>query len=217
MPTTPEYGWDTPADTDYVTNGALSIRTLGDDIDATVYSIETTLTADKVAKAGDTMTGALIVPNVAASGRAIAIIQDGSNNAILQILNNAGAVQQGYILVAADNTMQLGLTGSTNNLTIDSSGNTSRLHAGETRPLPFAMEVGRVTVGANSDTTISFDSGRFTDQPIVTITGVSTASTVTTGHISTVSTSSFKLYNTTASSREFFWHAIQMTFADSEG
>ena len=37
--TTPNYGWDVPTSTDYVKDGATAIETLGDDIDATVWSI----------------------------------------------------------------------------------------------------------------------------------------------------------------------------------
>lgn len=37
--TTPNYGWDVPTSTDYVKDGATAIETLGDDIDATLYSI----------------------------------------------------------------------------------------------------------------------------------------------------------------------------------
>jgi hypothetical protein len=36
--TTPNYGWDVPTSTDYVKDGAVAIETLGDDIDATLYS-----------------------------------------------------------------------------------------------------------------------------------------------------------------------------------
>lgn len=39
MATSPHYGWDEPNDSDYVKNGALAMRTLGDDIDSTVYQI----------------------------------------------------------------------------------------------------------------------------------------------------------------------------------
>jgi hypothetical protein len=38
MPTTTNYGWTTPADTDLVKDGALAIRTLGSAIDTTVYN-----------------------------------------------------------------------------------------------------------------------------------------------------------------------------------
>lgn len=37
--TTPNYGWDVPTSTDYVKDGALAIETLGDDIDASLFSI----------------------------------------------------------------------------------------------------------------------------------------------------------------------------------
>lgn len=40
MATSPNFGWPEPNDSDYVTDGALAIRTLGDAIDSTVYSID---------------------------------------------------------------------------------------------------------------------------------------------------------------------------------
>lgn len=45
MPTTTNYGWTTPADTDLVKDGALAIRTLGNGIDTTTKNLnpETTL------------------------------------------------------------------------------------------------------------------------------------------------------------------------------
>jgi hypothetical protein len=36
--TTPNYGWDVPTSTDYVKDGAVAIETLGDDIDATLWT-----------------------------------------------------------------------------------------------------------------------------------------------------------------------------------
>ena len=36
MPTTTNFGWTTPADTDYVINGASAMRTLGSNADSTV-------------------------------------------------------------------------------------------------------------------------------------------------------------------------------------
>lgn len=36
---TPNYGWDVPTSTDYVKDGATAIETLGDDIDASLFSI----------------------------------------------------------------------------------------------------------------------------------------------------------------------------------
>lgn len=37
--TTPNYGWDVPTSSDYVKLGAVAIETLGDDIDASLFSI----------------------------------------------------------------------------------------------------------------------------------------------------------------------------------
>jgi len=43
MATSPNYGWTEPNDSDYVKNGALAMRTLGDEIDATVYAQSLTI------------------------------------------------------------------------------------------------------------------------------------------------------------------------------
>lgn len=40
MATTTNYGWATPNDSDYVKNGALAMRTLGNAIDTSVNKIE---------------------------------------------------------------------------------------------------------------------------------------------------------------------------------
>lgn len=40
MATSTNYGWTEPNDTDYVKNGALAMRTLGNAIDTTVNKIE---------------------------------------------------------------------------------------------------------------------------------------------------------------------------------
>jgi hypothetical protein len=40
MATSPNYGWSEPDDTAYVKNGALAMRTLGNNIDTTVNKIE---------------------------------------------------------------------------------------------------------------------------------------------------------------------------------
>lgn len=52
MALSPHYGWDEPNDSDYVKNGALAMRTLGDDIDSTVYSIDVRVTAAEASIAG---------------------------------------------------------------------------------------------------------------------------------------------------------------------
>lgn len=217
MPTTPNYGWDTPADTDYVTNGALAIRTMANDADATVYSVQNTLDSTKVNKAGDTMTGALVVPSIIGSGRAVAFLEDGNNDAVLQILDATGTVQKGYLRVNADNFAELYVSSNGNNLSINNTGETIRGHAGNNRPLPFAMETGSVTVNANSDVTVSLTSGRFTQNPLVMVTCFSNSVAAITYHVGTRTTTNFKLFNTSAYDRTFMWQAIQMRSSSAVG
>lgn len=45
MATSPNYGWQEPDDSDFVKDGALAMRDLGDDIDSTVYGIDLTVQA----------------------------------------------------------------------------------------------------------------------------------------------------------------------------
>ncbi|CAB4194954.1 hypothetical protein UFOVP1281_13 [uncultured Caudovirales phage] len=52
MATSPNFGWPEPNDSDYVKNGALAMRTLGDAIDSTVYSIDVRVTAAEASIAG---------------------------------------------------------------------------------------------------------------------------------------------------------------------
>jgi hypothetical protein len=225
MPTTPNYGWDTPADTDYVTNGALAIRTMANDADATVKANEdatnaaiATLDSEKVDKAGDFMTGPLLVLNNAAAGRGLGIQQDVANDeAIFQIVNDGGTIQQASIKVFADNTMTFALTSNSNTLVINNVGELLRGHLGEDRPLPFAMETGIVDVSANSDATVFLESGRFTQAPVVMATPNSITTSAITWHVGTRTTSSFKLFNTSSSTRQFMWQAIQMRSASAVG
>jgi hypothetical protein len=56
--TTPNYGWDVPTSTDYVKDGATAIETLGDDIDASMFSALLGKKASSVLIASGTFTGA---------------------------------------------------------------------------------------------------------------------------------------------------------------
>jgi hypothetical protein len=218
MPTTPQYGWDTPADTDYVTNGALSIRTLGDDIDATVYSIQTTLDAEKLDVAGGTLTGFIVVPTNTAAGKAIGITADGSNQGILQFLNAAANVENGYLRITSNSLLELVIGSNGNKLTFDNTGNTTRTHSGEARPIPFAIEAGRTTVSGNSSSTVTLNSGRFTRVPLILITPErNTAAAGVDFHSGDRTTADFKIFNNASTSWVFNWQAIQMTATDSEG
>lgn len=45
MANTPNYNWTTPDNTGYVKNGALDMRTLGNEIDSTTYSLQLSVDA----------------------------------------------------------------------------------------------------------------------------------------------------------------------------
>jgi hypothetical protein len=64
--TTPNYGWDVPTSTDYVKDGATAIETLGDDIDASLFSITSGKNVGLVHINSTTVTGqsSFIVDNV---------------------------------------------------------------------------------------------------------------------------------------------------------
>jgi hypothetical protein len=221
MPTTPNYGWDTPANTDYVTNGALAIRTMANDADATVYGIEQDLNAvdaAKVAKAGDFMTGPLIVQTNNAAGRAFAAVADAATgNNFIQFLNPAGTVQYGAYQMIGSEYIYISMVTNGNSLNMNALGETTRTHNGEERPIPFATECGTATVSANSFTTVSLNSGRFTQAPIIMVTPNSVTTAAITYHAGSSTTSSFRIYNTSASSRDFYWQAIQMTSTTAAG
>ena len=54
MPTTSNFGWTTPADTDLVKDGAAAIRTLGNNIDASLVDLKGGTTGQVLAKASNT-------------------------------------------------------------------------------------------------------------------------------------------------------------------
>lgn len=54
MPTTSNFGWTTPADTDLVKDGALAIRTLGNGIDTTMLDLKGGTTGQVLSKASNT-------------------------------------------------------------------------------------------------------------------------------------------------------------------
>lgn len=54
MPTTSNFGWTTPADTDYVKDGALAIRTLGNGIDTSLIDLKGGTTGQILSKASNT-------------------------------------------------------------------------------------------------------------------------------------------------------------------
>lgn len=79
MPTTTNYGWTTPADTDLVKDGASAIRTLGTAIDTTVFNNASAAIAKTIVDAK----GDLIVATAADTVARLAV--GGTNGHVLQV------------------------------------------------------------------------------------------------------------------------------------
>jgi hypothetical protein len=65
MPTTTNYGWTTPADTDLVKDGAAAIRTLGSSVDSTLKTQIDNTVASSIQKTLTTTTGDVIYASAA--------------------------------------------------------------------------------------------------------------------------------------------------------
>lgn len=90
MATTTNYGWTTPDNTGYVKDGALAIRTLGNAIDATLYSIPK---AGQVVQATTTTTtGTTGTTYVDATNVTATITPTASTSKILVTMNFSGWV-----------------------------------------------------------------------------------------------------------------------------
>ena len=220
MANTPNYGWETPDDTDYVYQGAAAARTTANAIDSTVNTLQTSLNAvnaAKVAKAGDTMTGQLVVPTDTSAGRAIGLLAAGTNENIIQFLNTAGNTQLGSIVSDGSTSIALNMANNSSYLLINSQGDNTRGTSGVARPMAFATQCGTATVAANSSTLVTLATTRFTQAPIIMATPNSVTSSVISYHVGNSSTTNFRIYNTSGSSRDFYWQAIQMTSSSAAG
>jgi hypothetical protein len=215
MANTPVYGWETPDDTDYVYQGAAAARTTANAIDSTVSGIDNA----KVAKAGDTMSGPLVVQSTTGSGRGLGVKADASANHIIQFLDAAGTTQDGYISVAGNTLMGLNVASNGNTMLLNNLGETTRTHNSVTRPMPFAQQAGAISIGASTSALVTLASGRFTVTPLVFITPFqnTNAGVVVTGKVSSVSAGAIEITNTTASTVVFYWQAIQMTSTSAAG
>ena len=99
--TTPNYGWDVPTSTDYVAQGAVAIETLGDDIDASLFSITGGKNVGLVPISITSFSGvsSVAVDNVFTSTfKNYRIVVNATNGvstpsrAYIRIINNAGSV-----------------------------------------------------------------------------------------------------------------------------
>jgi hypothetical protein len=125
--TTPNYGWDVPTSTDYVKDGATAIETLGDDIDASLFSITSGKNVGMVLLNTTTFTGQTTVniDNVFTSTyrnyRMVVTITDTSSNPQVQgQLRSGGTSTVGTAYKYA--YTNISTTGTSNTSTQDSGG-----------------------------------------------------------------------------------------------
>ena len=165
MPTTANYGWTIPADTDLVKNGAAAIRTLGNAIDTTAaasfgkvvqiknatYATQTNSTSATLADTGLTIS---ITPTSASNKILVFVYQTGirtsasgttANYALLR-----GATNISTIEVSAPDGGAIA-TGSTGITYLDSPATTSAT----TYKTQFARRVGAGTVACQYDNSVS--------------------------------------------------------------
>lgn len=119
MPTTTNFGWTTPADTDLVKDGALAIRTLGNGIDTSLVDLKGGTTGQFLSKASNTdmdftwgtvssgMT--LIASGTASAGSSIIF-----NNVFTSTYRNYFVTWEGTSSTAAELSFRLRASGSDN-------------------------------------------------------------------------------------------------------
>ena len=89
--------------------------------------------------------------------------------------------------------------------------------SGVSRPIAYAMSAGSLTVNGTSQTTVTYPSGRFTQQPIVNFSNVNVYGngSAPVGYVS--GTTSFTVAFGSAGSSQIAWMAVQMTSAAAAG
>jgi hypothetical protein len=200
MPSTPNHGWPTPSDADYVINGAAAIRDLADAIDANAVTtdggdvtINGTVTVDSGGTTAKTVDVVRQVSSANTTARVV-VATHGNGSAMLQRLRG---------------------TEDEVGLRVEGNGQAGVVKGSTHRPLPFAVATGTDTSAAGSTTTVTFPSGRFTASPVVTLTAVGAVGNNRLAMLTAVTSSSFTFEVRTASTESRIaatthWQAIQL-------
>ena len=150
MPTTSNFGWTTPADTDLVKDGALAIRTLGNGIDTSFLDLKGGTTDQVLAKNSNTDLDFKWVA------------QDDSN-----AIQNAIVDAKGDLIsaTAADTPARLAVGANGTVLTADSTEATGLKWAAPAAGATFAgcalYKSGAQSINNNTATAITFDTENF--------------------------------------------------------
>lgn len=145
MPTTTNFGWTTPADTDLVKDGAAAIRTLGNGIDTSLLDLKGGTTGQVLAKASNTDLDYTWVT------------QDDANAIQNTIVDAKGDL---IAASAADTPARLAVGANDTVLTADSSTATGLKWA---TPVTGGMTLLSTTTLSSTSTTISSISGSYND------------------------------------------------------
>lgn len=151
MPTTSNFGWTTPADTDLVKDGAAAIRTLGNGIDTSLVDLKGGTTGQVLSKATNTdLDYTWITPNVGditevQAGVGISVASGTGpipviTNSSTDLITTAGDILYG---TAADTMARLG---------IGTAGQVLKVNSGATAPEWAAATVGFVGASAYKST-----------------------------------------------------------------
>ena len=101
MPTTTNFGWTTPADTDLVKDGALAIRTLGNGIDTSMVDLKGGTTGQILSKASNTDMDFTWIANdqgdITSVGVTSPITGGGTSGAITIAIQDATTTQKGAV------------------------------------------------------------------------------------------------------------------------
>jgi hypothetical protein len=172
MPTTSNFGWTTPADTDLVKDGAAAIRTLGNGVDASLVDLKGGTTGQVLSKATNTdLDYTWITPNVGditevQAGTGISVASGTGpipvvTNTVATAFDAAGDLVYG---TGADTFTKLSLGTANQVLTVNAGATAPEWKtpaSGTTFVGAYATKTAAQTLTNNTDTVLSWNAERF--------------------------------------------------------
>lgn len=195
MPTTPINGWPTPADADFVINGAAAIRDFANavDEDALVNNGDQVITAGSLTLDSDGTTARTLdvireVSSVDTTARVV-VATHGNGSAMLQRLRGADE--------------EVGLR-------VEGNGQAGVVKGATHRPIAFGMAAGRESVPNATNYVVTFPAGRFTASPNAFVTSERDDTSGDMVWIRTINSSSMTIRHNRGAATFMQWVAIQI-------